>query len=374
MIFAEVGDRWVALQPEDATDFADLCDLDRLLEGDDQEATLTKLGTDTVEGQEVVKVRSVDPAGTSTVGYVSVEEPHYLLKLDGGDEGTFTFSEFRRALLHRGASGRGGLRPRQPGRLRVVAPSRGVAAATALVLAGSLAGCGDGPTPGAAGDGIDTAWFGATSATDVLAAAAEASTSAESFRLDRVEVLAEGRATSSLALTAGGSCAGTLRLPTWGQAADVVVSDGMGVARGSRLFWFLYRGPDAPAPLRRIRFADRYGDRWARLGGLAARCKAAKVLRPVVKASRADDPVKDGLGDVDGVPAGRVVTLRGKATVTIWVALAPPHQALRVTEVRTAAPTSLTVPGDSDTRFSGYGDPVEVDVPAPADTESFPPS
>jgi hypothetical protein len=96
-----VGDKWVVVpDSEDSLDqFCDVDDLlDNLLKDDDSDkSTHTKKGTDTVDGEDVVKVDSEDPSEGTSTGYVLVDDPHYLVKIEkteGDDTGSVTFSEF----------------------------------------------------------------------------------------------------------------------------------------------------------------------------------------------------------------------------------------------------------------------------------------
>jgi hypothetical protein len=98
-VVAAVGDKWVIV-PEDEDGFSEFCDVDQLLDqllADDQDSTYSKGDTEDVDGQDAVAVdNKTEDDGTST-GYIAVDEPHYLLKLEkteGEDTGTVTFSEF----------------------------------------------------------------------------------------------------------------------------------------------------------------------------------------------------------------------------------------------------------------------------------------
>lgn len=101
-IISLVGDKWVVL-PSDDDSFDQFCDvtalLDNLLKDDTEEdkSTYTNTGTEKIDGQDVVAVDNEDPdTGTST-GYVLVDDPHYLVKIektDGDDTGSVTFSAF----------------------------------------------------------------------------------------------------------------------------------------------------------------------------------------------------------------------------------------------------------------------------------------
>jgi hypothetical protein len=99
-IISVVGDKWVVV-PGDSDSFDEFCDIDDLLDelvesDDDDKATYSKKGTEKVDGTDTVPVTHKDDDGSS-VGYVRVDDPHYLVKVektDGDDTGSVTFSEF----------------------------------------------------------------------------------------------------------------------------------------------------------------------------------------------------------------------------------------------------------------------------------------
>lgn len=95
-IAAAVGDRWVLFPPEEAEEFASVCDLDDLLEATNSTVAVETLGTGSIDGQDVVKVDTGETtsSGEPSVASVAVGEPHYILRLDGGSEGSFGFSAF----------------------------------------------------------------------------------------------------------------------------------------------------------------------------------------------------------------------------------------------------------------------------------------
>ena len=96
-----VGDKWVVIPSEDDS-FNQFCDvdelLDQLLEDDeDDQSTYSVDGTDDLDGDEVVLVDNEDPEDGTSTGYVLVDDPHYLVKIEktaGEDTGSVTFSEF----------------------------------------------------------------------------------------------------------------------------------------------------------------------------------------------------------------------------------------------------------------------------------------
>jgi hypothetical protein len=96
-----VGDKWVVIPAEDDS-FNQFCDVDQLLDEllkDDEEdgSTYSVNGTEDLDGAEVVLVDNEDPEDGTSTGYVLVDEPHYLVKVektDGEDTGSVSFSEF----------------------------------------------------------------------------------------------------------------------------------------------------------------------------------------------------------------------------------------------------------------------------------------
>lgn len=98
-LIVAAGDSWVVL-PEAEQGFSQFCDADDLMEqilaDDGDESTYIKGDTEDVDGDEAIAVDNKDSKGTST-GYVLVDDPHYLVKIektDGDDAGSVTFSEF----------------------------------------------------------------------------------------------------------------------------------------------------------------------------------------------------------------------------------------------------------------------------------------
>ncbi|WP_155992844.1 hypothetical protein [Nocardioides sp. URHA0020] len=99
-IITLVGDKWVVV-PSGGDGFDEFCDIDKLLDemlksDKDDDSTYKKRDVKKVDGDDAVPVEHKDSDGTST-GYVRVDEPHYLVKIektDGDDAGSVTFSEF----------------------------------------------------------------------------------------------------------------------------------------------------------------------------------------------------------------------------------------------------------------------------------------
>ena len=95
-----VGDKWVVVPSSDRS-FSQFCDSDQLIKelvSDDQGGTTySKSGSTSVDGQDVVKVDSKDSDGQTSTGYVLVDDPHYLVKVEqttGDEPGSVTFSDF----------------------------------------------------------------------------------------------------------------------------------------------------------------------------------------------------------------------------------------------------------------------------------------
>lgn len=97
-----VAGRWVVLGEDDG--FAEFCDLDQLLDElveSDTESTYETGEQSEVDGIAVVAVESTDEDGETSTGYVAVEEPHHLVRIEkteGEDTGTVTFTEFDEPL------------------------------------------------------------------------------------------------------------------------------------------------------------------------------------------------------------------------------------------------------------------------------------
>ncbi len=94
-----VDGRWVVLGEDDG--FSEFCDLDELLDelvDDSDEDTTYETGeTSDVDGTSAVAVVSTDEDGEVSTGFVAVDEPHYLLRIEkteGEDPGSVVFSGF----------------------------------------------------------------------------------------------------------------------------------------------------------------------------------------------------------------------------------------------------------------------------------------
>ena len=95
-----VGDKWVVV-PTNGDGFDQFCDVDDLLDelvdsDEDDDKAYTVKDVEEVDGEDAVPVEQKDDDGTS-VGYVLVDDPHYLVKIEkteGEDTGKVTFSEF----------------------------------------------------------------------------------------------------------------------------------------------------------------------------------------------------------------------------------------------------------------------------------------
>ncbi|GAA4703321.1 hypothetical protein [Nocardioides conyzicola] len=100
-IISVVGDKWVVV-PASGDGFDQFCDIDDLLDeliSSDKEAgeKYTAKDTEKVEGAEAVPVEHTSKDDGTSVGYVRVDDPHYLVKIektDGDDNGSVVFSEF----------------------------------------------------------------------------------------------------------------------------------------------------------------------------------------------------------------------------------------------------------------------------------------
>jgi hypothetical protein len=98
-IIQAVGDKWVL---DTNSNFAQFCDLDaffdNLFKDDAGAGPYKNTGTDTIDGDKVVKVEQSDDQGTAT-GYVLVDGKHYLVKLErteGNEPGHLDFTDFNK--------------------------------------------------------------------------------------------------------------------------------------------------------------------------------------------------------------------------------------------------------------------------------------
>jgi hypothetical protein len=100
-IIAAVGDKWVVV-PSGDDGFGEFCNIDDLLDelisSDDEEDESSKVkDVVDVDGDDAVPVEQTDKEDGVSTGYVLVDEPHYLVKVEkteGEDTGSVTFSEF----------------------------------------------------------------------------------------------------------------------------------------------------------------------------------------------------------------------------------------------------------------------------------------
>jgi hypothetical protein len=96
-IIAAVGDKWVL---DTNANFAQFCDLeaffDNVFKDEGDGGTYKTTGTETIDGEDVVKVEQSDDDGTAT-GYVLIDGKHYLVKIErteGDEPGKIEFSDF----------------------------------------------------------------------------------------------------------------------------------------------------------------------------------------------------------------------------------------------------------------------------------------
>jgi len=99
-ILSAVGDKWVVIGADEDS-FNQFCDVDKLLDellkDESDDSTYKKLGSDELDGDDVIKVENNDSEDGPSTGYVLVDEPHYLVKVErteGSDQGSVTFSDF----------------------------------------------------------------------------------------------------------------------------------------------------------------------------------------------------------------------------------------------------------------------------------------
>ena len=100
-LMSMIGDKWVVIPAEDDS-FNTFCDVNELLDqllkdNKDDKSTYSKKGTEDVDGDKTIAIDNEDPEDGTSTGYVLLDEPHYLVKIektDGEDTGSVTFSDF----------------------------------------------------------------------------------------------------------------------------------------------------------------------------------------------------------------------------------------------------------------------------------------
>ena len=80
-------------------DFATFCTIDEFVDEmfeDDTDETYEAKGTESVAGEDVVVVEQDDTEEGVSTGYIRVDEPHYMMKIDkeGDEGGSIEFSGF----------------------------------------------------------------------------------------------------------------------------------------------------------------------------------------------------------------------------------------------------------------------------------------
>jgi hypothetical protein len=98
-IEAVVGDKWVVIPSASGLDAA--CDLNQLLDGvgkpSSDPSDATTASSDSVDGQDAVKLTSKDSNGKPVTAWIATDNPHYILKMQvtqGTEPGTLTFTDF----------------------------------------------------------------------------------------------------------------------------------------------------------------------------------------------------------------------------------------------------------------------------------------
>jgi hypothetical protein len=103
-IEAVVGDKWVVIPSTSGLDAA--CDLSKLLDGIDEPSSdpsdaPTSATSDSVDGQDAVKLEGKDNDGKPVTAWVATDDPHYILKMEvtqGDEPGTITFTDFNETV------------------------------------------------------------------------------------------------------------------------------------------------------------------------------------------------------------------------------------------------------------------------------------
>ncbi len=93
---SQLLDKWII---DGQGDFATFCAIDDFVEEmfeDDADETYVVTGTESVDGEDVVLVEQDDAEDGVSIGFIRVDEPHHMVRIDreGDNGGTITFSGF----------------------------------------------------------------------------------------------------------------------------------------------------------------------------------------------------------------------------------------------------------------------------------------
>jgi hypothetical protein len=91
-----VLDKWIIDAQDDFASFCTIDDFVGEMFEDDSDETYEVKGTESVDGEDVVVIEQDDTEDGISTGYILVDEPHHIVKIDkeGDDGGTITFSGF----------------------------------------------------------------------------------------------------------------------------------------------------------------------------------------------------------------------------------------------------------------------------------------
>lgn len=95
-----VLDKWVV---DSDGDFEQFCDIEEFVSSlfeDDTDETFEVSGTEDLDGEEVVAIEQDDSEEGLSTGYIRVDEPHHMMKIEkeGDDGGSVVFSQFDEEL------------------------------------------------------------------------------------------------------------------------------------------------------------------------------------------------------------------------------------------------------------------------------------
>ncbi len=91
-----VLDKWVVDGQDDMAQFCSVDDFVGEMFEDETDETFETKGTESLDGEDVVVIEQDDAEEGVSTGYVLLDEPHYMVKVEkeGDDGGTITFSDF----------------------------------------------------------------------------------------------------------------------------------------------------------------------------------------------------------------------------------------------------------------------------------------
>lgn len=229
-------------------------------------------------------------------------------------------------------------------------------AATALLSAGLVSGCGD--DGGDGGDGGGDA-FKKQSGEKIADAARDAMEGLEAVTISG-SLTSEGEEISiDMAIGSGGNCSGSFS--TQGATAEILGVDGTMWFRPDEAFWELFAGPEAAAPV-----IEAAGDRWVTLPeddtSFKQFCDLEEFLEELMDDEEDATYTKGETKEIDGEETIEIISDRPEeGTSSGYILTEGDHYLVSIVKEEGEEPGEVT--------FSGFDE--QPDVEAPTDDEQI---